>query len=144
MDADGSHTPSFLKILYDNRDNGDIVIASRYTEGGKTDNGILLIFMSYVVNKLYSFFLNLDVKDVSNSFKLYKSSHLKKLNLDCENFDIVEEVLYKCKLNFPTIKFIEIPYTFKKRIHGSTKRNLFLFVITFAVTLLKLKFSKKK
>jgi dolichol-phosphate mannosyltransferase len=144
MDADGSHTPSFLKILYDNRNKGDIVIASRYTEGGKTDNGMLLIFMSFVVNKLYSFILNLDVKDVSNSFKLYKSSHLKKLNLDCENFDIVEEVLYKCKLNFPTIKFIEIPYTFKKRIHGSTKRNLFLFVITFAVTLFKLRFSQKK
>lgn len=144
MDADGSHTPSFIKALYENRINGDIVIASRYIEGGKTDNGILLIFMSFIVNKLYSFFLNLDVKDVSNSFKLYKSMHLKTLNLECENFDIVEEVLYKCKLNFQSIKLFEIPYTFKKRIYGTTKRNLLLFVMTFAITLFKLRFSKKK
>ena len=144
MDADGSHTPSFIKSLYENRINGDIIIASRYIEGGKTDNGILLIFMSFIVNKLYSFFLNLDVKDVSNSFKLYKSKQLKTLNLECENFDIVEEVLYKCKLNFQSIKLVEIPYTFKKRIHGTTKRNLLLFVVTFAITLLKLRFSKKK
>jgi dolichol-phosphate mannosyltransferase len=143
MDADGSHTPSFIKSLYENRINGDIVIASRYIEGGKTDNGMLLIFMSYIVNKLYSFVLNLDVKDVSNSFKLYKSNYLKTLNLECENFDIVEEVLYKCKLNFQSIKLVEIPYTFKKRIHGTTKRNLLLFVMTFAITLFKLRFSKK-
>ena len=143
MDADGSHSPSFIKILYNERNNADIVIASRYIDGGKTDNGIVLIFMSFVVNKLYSLVLNLNVKDVSNSFKLYKSSNLKRLSLECANFDIVEEVLYKCKINNPAIKILELPYTFKKRMYGQTKRNLIIFIFTFTLTLIKLRFSKK-
>jgi dolichol-phosphate mannosyltransferase len=143
MDADGSHSPSFINTLYNERNNADIVIASRYIDGGKTDNGIILIFMSFVVNKLYSLVLNLNVKDVSNSFKLYKSSDLKRLSLECTNFDIVEEVLYKCKINNPAIKILELPYTFKKRLYGQTKRNLIIFIFTFTLTLIKLRLSKK-
>lgn len=143
MDADGSHTPSFINNLYNERNNADIVIASRYIEGGKTDNGVILIFMSFIVNKLYSLVLNLNVKDVSNSFKLYKSSNLKNLSLECANFDIVEEILYKCKINYPAIKIIELPYTFKKRMYGQTKRNLIIFIFTFTLTLIKLRFNKK-
>ena len=143
MDADGSHTPSFVKTLYEERHNADIVIASRYVDGGKTENGFILIFMSFVVNKLYSLVLNLNVKDVSNSFKLYKSSYLKNLILKCTNFDIVEEILYNCKVNYPTIKILEIPYIFKKRMYGQTKRNLIIFIFTFTLTLIKLRFTKK-
>lgn len=144
MDADGSHTPSFIKNLYEAKNNVDIVIASRYVKGGKTDNSIVLILMSYIVNKLYSIVLNLKVKDVSNSFKLYNSQYLKELSLKCSNFDIVEEILFKCKLNNPTIRILELPYTFKKRLYGKTKRNLLLFVFTFSITLIKLRFSKAK
>ena len=142
MDADGSHSPSFIKNLYNERNKTDIVIASRYIDGGKTDNGIILIFMSFVVNKLYSLVLNLNVKDVSNSFKLYKSIDLKILDLGCTNFDIVEEILYKCKINNPEIKILELPYTFKKRMYGQTKRNLIIFIFTFTLTLFKLRFTK--
>jgi dolichol-phosphate mannosyltransferase len=143
MDADGSHSPSFVKTLYEKRNNADIVIASRYIDGGKTENGLILIFMSFVVNKLYSLVLNLNIKDVSNSFKLYKSNYVKNLILKCANFDIVEEILYNCKVNYPTIKILEIPYTFKKRMYGETKRNLLIFIFTFILTLIKLRFSKK-
>jgi dolichol-phosphate mannosyltransferase len=142
MDADGSHSPFFIKTLYNERKNADIVIASRYIEGGKTDNGIILIFMSFIVNKLYSLVLNLNVKDVSNSFKLYKTINLKNLQLECANFDIVEEILYKCKLNNPLIKILELPFTFKKRLFGQTKRNLIIFIFTFTLTLIKLRFRK--
>lgn len=144
MDADGSHTPSFIRDLFSGKNNFDIIIASRYVDGGKTDNGIFLIFMSFVVNKLYSLVLNLKVKDVSNSFKLYKSNHLKELYLECVNFDIVEEILYKCKINNPNLKILELPYTFKKRLYGKTKRNLILFIFTFIITLFKLRLSKNK
>jgi dolichol-phosphate mannosyltransferase len=143
MDADGSHSPSFVKTLYENRKNADIVIASRYIDGGKTENGYILIFMSFVVNKLYSLILNLNVKDVSNSFKLYKSNDIKNLILECSNFDIVEEILYICNVNNPTIKILELPYTFKKRVYGQTKRNLIIFIFTFVITLIKLRFRKK-
>ena len=142
MDADGSHDPKFIKELYSNRIGNDVVIASRYVEGGNTENGRTLILMSLIVNKLYSLFLNLDCKDVSNSFKLYRSSDLKKLELRCNNFDIVEEILFKLKKSKPEITIKEIPFVFQKRMFGDTKRNLFVFILTYAVTIIKLRFGE--
>ncbi len=142
MDADGSHSPEFIKNLYQYKNDYDVVIASRYIEGGATDNNRILIFMSWVVNFIYSKVLNLNCKDVSNSFKLYKSDLLKKLNLYCDNFDIVEEILFKLKKRNKDLKIKEIPFTFKKRMFGKTKRNLLIFIIFYIFTLLKLRFGK--
>jgi len=142
MDADGSHSPEFIENLYNEKDCADVVIASRYTKGGNTENNKILILMSLIVNILYSVVLNLKCKDVSNSFKLYKASQLKSLKLKCNNFDIVEEIMYKLKKNNKDIVFLEIPYTFKKRIFGKTKRNLFLFILTYVFTIIKLRFGK--
>jgi dolichol-phosphate mannosyltransferase len=63
----------------------------------QTDNNRILILMSWVVNIVYSIVLNLRCKDVSNSFKLYRGDLLRNLNLYCNNFDIVEELLFKLK-----------------------------------------------
>ncbi len=142
MDADGSHTPEFVKILYTHREQHDVVIASRYIKGGETDNSKILIFMSLILNVIYSVVLNLNCKDVSNSFKLYRTKDIKKLHLACNNFDIVEELLFKLKREKKILSIKEIPFTFKKRMFGETKRNLVLFMITYFYTLLKLRFSK--
>jgi dolichol-phosphate mannosyltransferase len=141
MDSDGSHTPEFIQKLYDNRNKYQVVMASRYIEGGYTDNAKLLIFMSKILNKIYSFILNLRFKDISNSFKLYDTKLLKNLILKCDNFDIVEEILYKIVRNNKNVAVKEIPYTFKKRMFGETKRNLLSFMITFTVTLVRLRLS---
>jgi dolichol-phosphate mannosyltransferase len=140
MDADGSHSPEFVHNLYTFKNLYDIVIASRYITGGSTDNNRLLILMSYITNKTYSLVLNLQVKDISNSFKLYKTSFLKELTLKCKNFDIVEEILYKIKKNHQEIKILEIPYSFKERMFGHTKRNLFFFILTYIITIIRLRF----
>lgn len=142
MDADGSHSPEFIEQLCEHKDGNDIVIASRYVEGGSTDNNKLLIFMSLVVNIVYSRFLHLDCQDVSNSFKLYKGQLIKELSLTRDNFDIVEEILVKLKRKNKSLKIKEIPYSFKKRMFGKTKRNLFLFIFSYIATLLRLKFIK--
>lgn len=142
MDADGSHPPEFIRNLWNSRDEGDVVIASRYIEGGATDNSRTLVLMSLLVNLIYALVLNLRCKDVSNSFKLYRSHHLKQLQLHCQNFDVVEEILFKIKCQDRCVRIKEIPFTFKKRMFGTTKRNLFTFVFSFIVTLLKLRFGK--
>lgn len=143
MDADGSHDPEFIKNLYENKENQDVVVASRYVEGGNTDNSKLLIFMSLVVNILYSLVLNIKCRDISNSFKLYKTADLKNLKLRCNNFDIVEEIMYKLKKTKGNLRIKELPFLFKKRMFGDTKRNLFLFVLSYFFTLIKLRFFNK-
>jgi dolichol-phosphate mannosyltransferase len=142
MDADGSHPPEFIRNLWKEHGGADVVIASRYIEGGATDNSRVLVLMSLAVNLVYSVVLGLNCKDVSNSFKLYRGEMLKELTLKCNNFDIVEEILFKIKRNHRDLRIRELPFTFRKRMFGSTKRNLFVFIFSFIATLLRLRFGK--
>jgi dolichol-phosphate mannosyltransferase len=142
MDADGSHSPEFIRKLYDNRDSFDVVVASRYIEGGNTNNNRMLIFMSLIVNKMYSCILNIKCKDISNSFKLYKTADIKGLRLKCSNFDIVEEIIFKLKKQKDNLRIKELPFVFEKRMFGATKRNLVLFIFSYLVTIIKLRFGK--
>jgi dolichol-phosphate mannosyltransferase len=142
MDADGSHTPEFIPKLYMNRSDCDIVVASRYVRGGTSENNISLRIMSKFVNTVYSHVLGIQCKDVSNSFKLYNTSHLKELMLESNNFDIIEEILVKIKRNRSSLIIKEIPYCFKNRMFGSTKRNLILFMFSYVFTLIKLRYKK--
>lgn len=139
MDADGSHTPEFIPGLYRHIDEADVVIASRYVEGGVTENTKTLVIMSLVLNWTYAFVLGLRCKDVSNSFKIYRGQQLKEIELTCDNFDIVEEILYKLRVLNPGLTIKEIPFCFKKRMFGETKRNLVTFIMTYLITILKLR-----
>ena len=142
MDADGSHSPEFIKQLYNSKEGFDVVVASRYVEGGNTENNRLSIILSKIVNIVYSKFLHLDCHDVSNSFKLYNMDLLKEVKLVSNNFDIIEEILIKLRNKKKNLKINEIPFSFKKRMFGTTKRNLFLFSFSYIFTLIKLKFMK--
>jgi dolichol-phosphate mannosyltransferase len=142
MDADGSHAPEFINKLWDARNEADVVIASRYIAGGATDNSRILILMSLIVNLAYSVVLGLNCKDVSNSFKLYRTKMIKGLCLRCNNFDIVEEILFKIKKTHMNLRIKELPFAFKKRMFGTTKRSLVAFIFSFSVTLVRLRFGK--
>ncbi len=141
MDGDGSHDPSLIPELFSYKDDFDLVGASRYVGGGSTDNNALLGIMSKVLNLTYRVALNLDAYDISNSFKLYHTAPLRELTLYCTNFDIIEEIMVKLN-RAKKLKIKEVPFHFKERVHGTTKRNLVTFIFSYASTLLKLKFGK--
>lgn len=141
MDSDGSHTPHYIPLLASHTGEYDIVIASRYIEGGLTENPQSLIWMSRLLNFSYSLILNLKCNDVSNSFKFYRASYLRELTLKADNFDIIEEILFKISRNHPDYKIKEIPFSFKKRMFGETKRNLMLFIFTYLFTMVRLRLS---
>ena len=139
MDGDYSHNPKFILKLYENK-LYDVVIASRYVPGGKTDNSLLSETLSRFLNKFYNIILNLELEDVSNSFKLYNTKMIKRLHLSCNHFDIIEEIIFKLKKNNNEIKFLEIPYHFKQRKFGKSKRNFFV-IIAYLFSILKLRIS---
>jgi dolichol-phosphate mannosyltransferase len=138
MDADGSHSPEFIEKLWAERNNADLVIASRYMPGGRTENPPILVFMSLVVNVIFRVILGLRCADVSNSFRLYKGEDLRALTLECENFDIVEEILVKLCCADSSYVVKEIPFFFEKRKAGKTKRNLVTFAVSYIGTLFRL------
>ncbi len=138
MDADGSHSPDTIPMIIKKINDFNICIASRYCEGGLTKDKVTSIFLSKVLNFIYSLVLGVNCSDWSGSFKMYKSSLLKKLELSSNNFDIIPEILFKIsKLdNFKKIE--EVPYTFDTRVYGQTKRKLKTYV-DFLITLCRLR-----
>ena len=140
MDSDGSHSPEWIPKLYVHHASDDVVIASRYIEEGFTENNRTLVFMSRVLNWTYSFVLGIRCKDVSNSYRLYPGAHLRVQKLKCANFDIVEEILFKLSRQNRPLRIREVPFTFKQRMFGKTKRKLLQFIATYLFTLIKLRF----
>jgi len=144
MDADGSHDPDFLPQLWKYRGDYDLVIASRYVPGGKTENSAILIGMSLMVNIAFRLVLGLRCHDVSNSFRLYQGDALRALTLECNHFDVVEEILVKLSSSRPSYRIMEVPFTFKKRHAGKTKRDLVSFALNYLGTLCRLYRLKQK
>lgn len=146
MDADGSHNPNdILRMLSEIERSGcDLVIGSRYCKGGNSHNGILLKGMSWVLNCTYRVVFGLKVKDVSDSFRMYRTEEVKHLKLDCEDFDIVEEILIRLNEVVKNFKMVEIPIYFSKRQSGESKRELGRFVISYLKTMKRLYRVKKK
>lgn len=138
MDADGSHGPDFIAQLWQHRESSDLVIASRYMPGGRTENPAILIFMSLMVNVVFRIVLGLSCRDVSNSFRLYRGEHLRTLKLSCNNFDIVEELLVLLSFSHPGYRIHEVPFTFEERKAGKTKRKLFAFAMSYLAVLWRL------
>ncbi|TAK87940.1 MAG: glycosyltransferase [Betaproteobacteria bacterium] len=138
MDADGSHPPEFVVKMLERRFDADIVVASRYVAGGGSDNGLALRAMSRLLNWSYGAVLGIKCRDVSNSFRLYQLELLKGLNLRCNDFDIVEEILMKSFMASKNLRLCEIPFKFLRREEGTSKRNLSKFVYSYVVTLFRL------
>lgn len=140
MDADGSHNPEEIRNFYENfqKYNYDLIIGSRYISGGNSHNSVILKMMSYMVNLVYRVIFNLNIKDVSDSYRMYNASKLKSVELECNNFDIVEEILIKLKLRYPKLSIKELPIYFNKRLYGESKRDLVKFVVSYIGTIIKL------
>ena len=142
MDADGSHPPEWIPTLYARKKDADVIVASRYVAGGLMENTLILTLMSKVLNGVYRWVLGIPCADISNSFKLYLADQVKGLTLNAQNFDIIEELLFKLVRTYPGLTIIEVPFCFKRRLFGKTKRNLVLFILTYLYTLLKLRFGR--
>ena len=140
MDADGSHPPATVIRLLGQPPSADVVVASRYIEGGTTSNPWHLRAMSRGLNLTFSAILGLKCRDVSTSFKRYRANDVRELHLTCENFDIVEEIFLRIKLlHGRDFSVLEIPDHFSERRHGTTKRSLGPFIASYIGTLIRLR-----
>lgn len=144
LDADGSHDPIYIMDIYNKfiDEKCDVVIGSRYINGGKTTDETVSIFMSVTLNIIFRKILGIDAKDVSTDFRMYDTKQLKEVDLNCRNYDILQEVLVRMKLNNKKLKIEEIPITFNKRIYGESKRQLIPFIIDYGKSLFALLFLK--
>ncbi|GHV05691.1 hypothetical protein FACS1894217_03010 [Clostridia bacterium] len=143
MDSDGSHNPKYIPDIYNKFIGGslDVVIGSRYVAGGKTFDAKSSIVMSKILNGVFRIILGVRAKDISTDFRMYHTEQLKQVERDSplanENYDVLQEILLKLKLQKPDKKLNigEVPITFEKRVFGESKRRLFAFIMGYAKTM---------
>ena len=122
MDGDGSHDPRFINDFYKSIKNCDIVIGSRYAEGGRDEERtILRRAISGFARRYLSFVLGVKVKDVTSGFRMFKRHALEKIlpHLKARDPFIVSEVLYYSKTH--NLKITESPIEFLSRGTGVSK-----------------------
>jgi len=127
MDADFSHDPKYLAVLFQGMDDGDhpvdVMIGSRYVKGGEIVGWPLKRhLMSRAVNLASRLLLGLPTHDCSGAFRCYRIERMAQLNFAqfrSQGYVFQEEVLWRLKLL--GCRFGEIPIVFVDRIHGVSK-----------------------
>lgn len=125
MDADFSHqpryVPEFLRAIQDH----DLVLGSRYTEGGGTENWSAVRKVISQGGSLYArSILGLDVKDLTGGFKCFRREVLEALDLDsveCTGYAFQIELTYRAIQQGFRVK--EIPIVFYERTAGRSKMS---------------------
>lgn len=142
MDADFSHNPIVIENLIDTieKENSDIVIGSRFIEGGgMVDQHLNRIFISKTANFCARFLVGLKIHDCTTAYRCYRSSIFDGIELDNHNFSnrysFLIEVLFFFQLRHA--KFSEIPIVFVNRLKGKTKVN-FMELLFAGMSIMKL------
>lgn len=139
MDADGSHDPDDFGRLWCLRHDWDVVIGSRYAAGGRTKVHAGLTLMSLFLNVIYRMAFGLKIRDLSNSFRLYRGHQLRALSLDSTNFEIVEEIVVALAWGQARARIVEVPITFERRRAGESKRHLAQFAFSYLRSIRRLR-----
>lgn len=139
MDSDGSHDPSMIPSIYARfMDDADIVIGSRYVKGGVSNDSAASKVMSKILNTFFRVAIGIKAKDISTDFRMYHTEQIKNVSLYCENYDILQEILLKLKINKKNLNIQEVPIEFNKRMFGESKRSLLKFIFSYIKTIVKL------
>ncbi len=122
MDADMQHDESILPDMVQaiSEKKYDIAVGSRKVgDGSYGEFSFLRILVSQVAAFFTELMLHIRVKDSMSGFFAINRKHYEKKvsSINAKGFKILMEFLGRS----PQAKVIEIPYTFRKRIHGQTK-----------------------
>ncbi|MEA4888123.1 MAG: glycosyltransferase [Clostridiaceae bacterium] len=138
LDADGSHNPDAIPDLYEKyREGYDLVIGSRYCQGGKTNDSRMSIIMSKILNFVMRIIIGVKAKDISTSFRIYNMAQIKAVKLTCTNYEVLQEVILRMRMNKRHLTIGEVPIIFEKRIYGQSKRRLMRFIASYISVLFR-------
>jgi dolichol-phosphate mannosyltransferase len=130
MDADLSHDPKYLPSFIENIKEYDLVIGSRYVEGGGVVNWSPLRKLISFGGSLYSrLILGISIKDVTGGFKCFRREVLESIDLDnilSTGYAFQIEMNYKTALKGFRIK--EVPIIFEDRVAGLSKMSKKIFI----------------
>ena len=143
MDCDFSHQPKYLTDFLEKIKFADVVLGSRYIEGGGVENWSPMRKFISVGGSLYArTILGLKIKDLTGGFKCFRRKVLETIdydNLITGGYGFQIEMTYRAvKLGFTVA---ETPIIFPDRTKGASKmsRKIFLEAL---INMWKLRFAK--
>lgn len=123
MDADLQHPPEMISLIIQRLNMADIVIPSRFVEGG-SDGGLhgFRKLISWTARTIGRFSIRRlrEISDCTGGYFGIKRTVIEGVQLDPVGWKILIEVLVKG--NYETVH--EIPYTFLARNDGKSKMDL--------------------
>ncbi len=120
MDSDFSHPPETITKMIEElkKSDCDIVVASRYVEGGSiTGWPFKRKLISKGATKIAQRSLGIKIKDPMSGFFAFRRHIIRNINFDAIGFKILLEILVKTR----GAKVREIPYNFTDRRTGKSK-----------------------
>jgi dolichol-phosphate mannosyltransferase len=123
LDADLSHDPKFIQNLWINREKADVVVASRYCEGGAAQAPLFRRLLSQALNSCFKYGFSVPVTDLSSGFRLYRADIIKKVEFEGTSYDALEEILIR--IHNERGRIIEVPFTYRPRVHGASNAKIF-------------------
>jgi glycosyltransferase involved in cell wall biosynthesis len=145
VDGDGQHNPDQIPMLVKPIEAGDsdVVIGSRYVDGGIMDAPLHRRFGLRVINFLYKKVAGLEVKDTQCGFRAYSKKAFEfLLQGDEKGYGIEGEQLVLASRN--GIRLTEVPVSVKYNGLGATsKKSAFLHGADLIATLFRLAVEKK-
>ena len=128
MDCDFSHSPSYIPQFLERIQDYDVVVGSRYVQGGKTDEdwGWGRWLLSWWANSIYTrLILGCKVKDATAGFKCWRRETLQGIELNrvrSQGYVFQVEMAYVAeKLGY---RVLEIPIYFEDRHIGHSKMTM--------------------
>ena len=126
MDADLSHAPEYLPVFLEALGSADVVVGSRYVEGGGVDErwSRRRQMLSAYANLGIGLAAGLRVRDATSGFKAYRRETLAALDLDglrCNGFAFQAEVAHACQRMGARV--VEHPILFMERAVGKSKMS---------------------
>ena len=128
MDADFSHSPFYIPEMLSMLDQYDVVVGSRYVEGGGVDEqwSFGRWLLSWWANSIYTrLILRTRQKDTTAGFKAWRRDTLRGIDLDrihSNGYDFQVEMTYVTERLGYHIK--EIPIYFEDRRIGKSKMSV--------------------
>ena len=125
FNADGSFNPKYLhEMLNACKNNLDFVFASRYMNGGGSDDDTFLTKVgNFIFSMIGNIFFSLKLSDILYTFLLGKTKSFKKLDLKSKDFCLCVEMPIKARKK--KMNFIDMPSYERERIAGKKKVNEF-------------------
>jgi dolichol-phosphate mannosyltransferase len=127
MDADFSHSPSYLPVFMDHVARHDVVIGSRWANGGDVDKrwGLNRYLLSSGANLYARTILSIRTHDATAGFKCWRASALEAIDVD----RIVSDgYIFQVEMTYVAerlgLSVVEVPIFFEVRHTGKSKMSL--------------------